>query len=121
MNATATTAIDSKTLAGLGIADLQAAVLAGNCTMREAFDVVEHRCQRRIAEKRSLIPAVVVYRNSLANALGINPLPVPVYGKPKPSASASAGSTVDEVVASVVASGVDIATLITTLATKLGK
>jgi hypothetical protein len=79
-------------LNALGIQDLSKAIDSGQATMKEVFDIVDARINKRIAEKRNLLKPVVEYRNLLASIIHqaggglIAPVPTP-HVKVQPNAA----------------------------------
>jgi hypothetical protein len=79
-------------LNALGIQDLDKAMLSGEATAQQVFNVVEARINKRIAEKRPLLKPVVEYRNNLAamiSSVGGSSIPataLPTY-KAQPNAA----------------------------------
>lgn len=109
-------------LKALGIQDLEAELKAGRATAQEVFDIVRGRIEKRTAEGKSLIPAVVEYHNRLAPLVNAQPMPVPDYGNkqaPAPIAAPAleaAGANAKEIAKFIKDKGIDPAAVVAELA-----
>lgn len=82
-------------LSTLGIKELDKCLAAGKATIKEVFDIVEARINKRIAAKRPLLKPVVEYRNSLATSLDSIGHSVSLIPEPTYAAKASAALPTD--------------------------
>ena len=104
---------------GMGIADIKGHVSTGVMSEAEAVGILHSRIQKRIAEKRNLIPSIVEFHNELAAKLGLASMVVASPGYPAKRASiivsGNSQADIDKLAADIVSSNVDIPLLMSAL------